>query len=80
MRPGIHISVFLVTAMLLLYIILISIDVPLRITGLLFSISPLFLTWMVVSVLKSKTNNTKDLAEGEEWGYADKKKEDLNMF
>jgi hypothetical protein len=35
---------------------------------------------MVVSVLRSKEFTGKDLEEDEEWGYADKRKEDLGMF
>jgi uncharacterized membrane protein YjgN (DUF898 family) len=80
MRAKTPVSVFIVTVLLVLYSVLISLNASARITGLLFFISPFLLLWMAVSVLKFKAYNTKGLAEGEEWGYADKKKEDLNMF
>jgi hypothetical protein len=80
MKARIPVSVFIVTALLLLYAILISLNTPLQITGSLFFISPFLLAWMAVSILKSGDHNKKDLAEGEEWGYADKKKEELNTF
>lgn len=79
MKEKIPASVYVVTALLVLYTILISLNAPIRITGFLFMISPVLIIWMVVSVLKAKSN-VKDLADGEEWGYADKKKEDLNIF
>jgi membrane protein implicated in regulation of membrane protease activity len=80
MKTRIPVSVFIVTALLLLYTILISLNAPLQITGFLFFISSFLLTWMAVSILKSMDHNKKDLAEGEEWGYADKKKEELDIF
>jgi len=75
--PG---PVFLVTALLVLYTILISMKAPLEITGPLFFLSPFFMTWMVVSILKWKAGNVKELAEDQEWGYGDRKKEELNTF
>ncbi len=80
MKGKVHISVFIVTALLLLYTILISLDAPLRFTGFLFFLSPFLMTWMVISVLRSKEGNVRELDAEEEWGYADKNKEDLNTF
>ena len=79
MKERIPFSVYAVTAMLVLYTILTALNAPIRITGFLFMISPVLIIWMVVSVLRAKSN-VKDLADGEEWGYADKKKEDLTIF
>lgn len=80
MKERIPVPVYAVTVLLVFYTILISLNTPVQITGLLFFISPFLFTWMVVSVLKSTDNNEKYLLEGEDWGYADKKKEELNTF
>ena len=79
MKERIPFSVYAVTAMLVLYTILTALNAPIRITSFLFMISPVLIIWMVVSVLRAKSY-VKDLADGEEWGYADKKKEDLTVF
>jgi hypothetical protein len=80
MKRRTPVSVYIVTALLVFYTILIALNAPLWITGLLFFLSPFFMTWMVVCILKSKNHNVKDFAADEEWGYADKKKEELDMF
>jgi membrane protein implicated in regulation of membrane protease activity len=80
MNPGMTFSVYIVTALLVLYSILISLNAPVQVTGFLFFISPFLLIWMVITILKSNTHNEKDLAEDEEWGYADKKKEGHGTF
>ena len=80
MKEKVPVSVYIVTTLLVLYTISISLNAPLRIISFLFFLSPVLLTWMFVSVLKSKDYNGKDLAEGEEWDYADKKKDELGIF
>jgi hypothetical protein len=80
MKRGVPYIVYVVSAVLLVYIVLISLGAPLKITGLLFFLSPFLVVWMVIAVLKSKTFTGKDLEDGEEWGYADKRKEDLGTF
>jgi hypothetical protein len=72
MKGKIPIAVYVVSATLLAYVILISLDAPLKIISLLFAISPVLIIWMVIAVLKSKTFTGKDLEEGKEWGYADR--------
>ncbi|HLG39558.1 MAG TPA: hypothetical protein VI461_07810 [Chitinophagaceae bacterium] len=74
------IAVYITTTILILYCLSALVNAPFRITAALFFIFPFFVVWMVLSVLKSKTGNIKELAEGEEWGYADKRKEDLGTF
>lgn len=80
MRTKIPAAVYVVSSILLVYIILANVNAPLAVTGLIFAISPFLLVWMVIAVLKSKDPGIKELEKGEEWGYADKKKEDLEMF
>jgi hypothetical protein len=80
MKRKTPVSVYIVSALPVFYTILIALDAPVQITGLLFFLSPFFMAWIVVSILKSKTGNMEEFSEGEEWGYADKKKEELGMF
>lgn len=80
MNQRIPVPVYIVSALLLLYVVLLTAGAPLNITGLLFFISPFLVIWMVIAVLRSKTFTGKDLRENEDWGYADKNKEDLGMF
>ena len=74
------VSVYLASLILILYCISVLVNAPVKITATLFFIFPFFVVWMVVAVLRSKTGNEKELAEDEEWGYADKKKEELGTF
>jgi hypothetical protein len=80
MKQRIPASVFIVSAFLIIYVLLLSTNAPVLITRIMFIISPFLVIWMVISVLRSKTFTGKDLEEGEEWGYADKEKEKLGMF
>lgn len=80
MKQRIPASVFIVSAFLIIYVLLLSTNAPVLITRIMFIISPFLVIWMVISVLRSKTFTGKDLEEDEEWGYADKRKEDLGMF
>jgi len=79
MIRNIPFPVYIASAWLLLYIILIALDAPLKITGMVSFLSPFLITWMTLAVLKSKTT-VKELRSEEEWGYADKNKEELNTF
>ncbi|MEP7372764.1 MAG: hypothetical protein ABI675_05195 [Chitinophagaceae bacterium] len=80
MKQSIPASVFIVSAFLVVYVLLISTNATRSIGWMIFVVSPLLLVWMVISVLRSKKFTGKDLEKGEEWGYADKRKEDLGMF
>jgi hypothetical protein len=80
MKQPIPASVFIVSAFLVVYVLLISTNTTASIGWMIFIASPFLLIWMVISVLRSKEFTGKDLEEDEEWGYADKRKEDLGMF
>lgn len=79
MKRKIPFAVHLTSGWLLLHLLLISLDAPLKITTIVFSISPFLLAWMVITVLRSKSN-VRELATEEEWGYADKNKDELGTF
>jgi hypothetical protein len=80
MKQPMPASVFVVSGFLVLYVLVRSTHAPASIGLGMFVLSPILLLWMVISVLKSKNFTGKELNEGEEWGYADKRKEELGMF
>lgn len=80
MKRRVPVPVLIVSAFLIIYVLLLSATAPALITRILFILSPFLVLWMVISVLKSKTVTVKELEADEEWGYADKRKEDLGMF
>jgi hypothetical protein len=80
MKQRIPASVFIVSTFLVVYVILMSVNPSALIGWIMFLASPFLLIWMVISILRSKTFTGKDFEEEEEWGYADKRKEDLGMF
>jgi len=46
----------------------------------IFSISPFLVLWMVFTVIRFGIFKAKELNEDEEWGYADKNKEELGVL
>ena len=80
MKQRIPASVFIVSAFLVGYVLVMSTNAVASIGRFLFILSPSLLIWMVISVLRSKNFTGKDFEEEEEWGYADKRKEELGMF
>jgi hypothetical protein len=80
MKEKTPISVYITSTILILYCLVVLVNAPLQITAALFFIFPFFVVWTVISVLRSKSDSMKELSEGEEWGYADKKKEEPGTF
>lgn len=70
----------IVTIYLVVYTVLFHTDAPLPILGSMFLLSPFLVLWMVYTILRHGKFEGKELAEGEEWGYCDKKKSELGMF
>ena len=46
----------------------------------MFLLSPLVILWMAYTIIRHGVYSGKELGEKEEWGYEDKKKEDLGLF
>ncbi len=67
-----------------IYLLIISVYAGLGITsplgGYLLAIGPVLLIWVVYNVIRHGKYEGKELEPGEEWGYADKKKEELGIF
>jgi len=76
--PG-SFPVTLVTIVLIVYVVLLVTGWSTVLAGILFFLSPFLVIWMVYRVIRYDSYHGKELND-EEWGYADKKKEELNMF
>ena len=74
------IPVITVSGLLLLYIFLRATSYLPGIAGVIYSVSPLFVAWLVYNVIRLGKKNGKELKQDDEWGYADKAREDLDMF
>lgn len=74
------IPVCVVSALLLLQCILVVYAPESRLINIISFLSPLFVLWMVYSVLRFGTYMGKDLPADDEFGYADKSKEELGVF
>lgn len=70
-------SILLATLYLLIYVVLFDTGASLRVLSAMFVLSPLPLLMMVYQVLRNANYDGSELEEGEEFGYGDKKKEDL---
>jgi hypothetical protein len=65
---------------LLAWVVLLNVNIPVRIMLFLFAVSPLIITWMVYCVLTDTQRPYAGLGPKDEWGYADKKKDELWLF
>ncbi len=74
---------FAITAVslyLLVYVVLAQLQFSASVLVSIFSFSPVIVIWMVYTVIRFGSYSGKELQDGEEWGYEDKKKEDLQIF
>lgn len=71
MTKSVYVALF-ATVYLLVYIVLFALDISFNWILLLFSLSPLVLVWLTLSVLSDHSVHVQDLEEEEEWGYADR--------
>lgn len=80
MKLPAHFPVILVSVLLVGYTILLFTGWSPVVTGILFFLSPFLVIWMVYRIIRYDNYSGRELNEGDEWGYADKNKEDLNVF
>jgi hypothetical protein len=73
-----RIPVLVVSGLLLLYIFLIVTSSLPVITGIIFSVSPLLVVWLAYNVVRFGKPVT-ELKDGDEWGYADKSRDEPGM-
>ena len=64
---------------ILLYCICLQYEKRLNIAFLLFSLFPVIIIWVTLTIIKFSQYKGREL-NGEEWGYQDKQKEDLGRF
>ena len=72
--------VIIVMGLLLLYYLLVFSNTAISLAYAIFVASPFLLSWMGYTVIRHGKHTGKELEENEEWGYADKNKDELNMF
>lgn len=72
--------VFIVSLLLLLQCWLVFYAPGSRLITIISFLSPLFMLWMAYCILRFGKFRGKDFDTEDEFGYADKKKEDLDVF
>lgn len=70
----------IVTAVIVAYCFLLLFRADFLFIEIVFFAFPPLMLWLVYTVLRHGKYDGKELQEDEEWGYEDKKKEDLGMF
>lgn len=72
--------VLIVSGILFIYCLVIYLNILIPVAFLIFTVSPILLIWMVYMTIRYGSYHGKELDEGEEWGYQDKKKDELGIF
>ncbi len=72
--------VFIVSCLLLLQCWLVFYAPDSKLINIISFLSPLFMLWMAFSILRHGKYQGKDFTAEDEFGYADKNKEDLGVF
>lgn len=70
----------LVTMYLVIYHVLFLYNASFRLLAAMFVLSPFLVGWMAYTILKDKNYKSRELEEGEEWGYADRDRSSLGTF
>jgi membrane protein implicated in regulation of membrane protease activity len=72
MRP-LPSAVHIVTGVLLLNMLVALMDLPLWVYFLLFAAAPFLMIWLAWTVLRDRSVPMRDLQDGDEWGYQDRR-------
>lgn len=67
------IPIIIVSSLLFFYSLILYFDIFLPVAFGIFFISPFAIIWMAYSIIRYGKYKGRELEEGEEWGYADKK-------
>jgi len=62
-------AIILATLYLIVFVISIHFEFPESITLGLFTLSPLMLIWLAITVLKDSSEQYPEMNEDQEWGY-----------
>lgn len=73
-------AVVVVSAILLVYCVLIGFHIFLPVAYFIFGASPFLLIWLVYTIIRLGVYDGRELGTDEEWGYQDKSKSELDVF
>jgi hypothetical protein len=73
-------AVSIISTILLVYCILVGFNISLPVAFFIFSISPFLVAWLAYTIIRFGSYEGKEFAKDEEWGYQDKRKEDLDLL
>jgi len=73
-------AVAVVSAILIIYCVLINFGICSPVVYFIFSISPLLLGWLAYTIIRFGVYNGEEFNTDEEWGYQDKSKEELDVL
>lgn len=66
-------AVHIVTGALLLNMLVALMDLPLWVYFLLFAAAPFLMIWLAWTILRDRSVPMRDLQDGDEWGYQDRR-------
>ena len=73
-------AVLIVSVILLVYCTLIGFNISLPVVYFIFAISPVLIIWLVYTIIRFGVFEGQEFLDGEEWGYSDKNKNELDVF
>lgn len=80
MKKNENIAVITVTGLFLFYCVLVITNSFIELVYAIFFTSPFLIAWMVYAIIYKGKYTGKELNENEEWGYGDKRRDELNLF
>jgi hypothetical protein len=73
-------AVAIVTCYLIGFVVMLNFNLPETTIIYMFFLSPFLLIWMVYEILADDKHKYPELGKNEEWGYRDKKRDELGVF
>jgi len=74
------VAVTIVSIILVIYCVLINFGICSPLVYFIFGISPLLLGWVAYTIIRFGIYRGKEFDDNEEWGYQDKRKEELDIL
>ena len=73
-------TVTIVTFYLIGFVVMLNFNLPETTFLYVFFLSPFLLIWMVYEILANDKHKSPELGKNEEWGYRDKKRDEMGVF
>lgn len=73
-------AILLLTAYLVICTVLSQLGISFVLGALMYLLAPALIIWMVYTVLTDDSENYPELNGNDEWGYRDKRKEELGLM